>query len=139
MEDDMRKVLKTTFQLSALAIMLAGLTMSGASWAEGDATKGAKAFNKCVACHSAKDATNKTGPHLLGIVGRAVASVPAYKYSPAMVEFAKTTLTWDEATLDTYLADPRKTIPGTKMALAPLKKPEERADLIAYLKTLAAP
>jgi cytochrome c len=79
---------------------------------------------------------NKTGPHLVGIVGRAVASVEGFKYSDGMLEFAKTAGSWDEAKLDAYLADPKGFVPKNKMALAPQKKPEERADIIAYLKTI---
>ncbi len=121
--------------LSAVIIAICGLSNS-AALAEGDAAKGETIFKKCVACHHSAKAENKTGPHLIGIVGRAVASIEGFKYSTGMLDYAKTTPVWDEANLDTYLSDPRKTVPGTKMALAPLKKPDERADLIAFLKTL---
>lgn len=122
-----------------LAVGIALAASSSLAFAGGDAVKGETLFKKCVACHSATTATNKTGPHLLGIVGRAVAGVEGYSYSKAMKDHATTAVTWDEAKLDSYLTDPRKTVPGTKMALGPMKKPEERADLIAYLKTLVVP
>jgi cytochrome c len=107
--------------------------------ADGDATKGAAVFKKCAACDAADKPQNKTGPHLVGIVGRTVASVEGYAYSTGMLEFAKTATIWDEASLEGYLADPRKTVSGTKMAFPPMKKMEERADVIAYLRSLSAP
>jgi cytochrome c len=109
---------------------------SGQGLAEGDAAKGEKLFARCLACHSVKDAVNKTGPHLKGIVGRPVASIEGFKYSPGMLEFAKTAGAWDETKLDSYLTDPKAFVPKNKMALAPMKKAEERADIIAYLKTI---
>jgi cytochrome c len=115
------------------------LQLNSIALAEGDATKGATIFKKCVACHDATNAKNKTGPHLLGIVGRNIASVPDYKFSAAMLEYAKLNETWDEEKLDTYFSDPRKTVPGTKMAFGPLRNAEDRAHLIAYLKTLVSP
>lgn len=111
--------------------------LSTAAFAEGDVAKGTIIGKRCIACHSVVDAKNKTAPSLVGVVGRAIGSVADFKYSPAMVEYGKANGVWDEATLDAYLADPKKTVPGNKMALGPMKKPKERADLIAYLKTLA--
>jgi cytochrome c len=105
-------------------------------FADGDAVKGEKLFARCIACHSIKDTANRTGPHLKGIVGRPVATAEGYTYSKAMLEFAKTTGVWDEMQLDSYLANPRGVVKGTKMAFGPTKKPEERADIIAYLKTI---
>jgi cytochrome c len=92
-----------------------------------------------MACHAADKPQNKTGPHLVGIIGRPIASVEGYAYSSGMLEFAKTAVTWDETKLDGYLADPRKTVSGTKMAFPPMKKPEDRANVIAYLKSLTVP
>jgi cytochrome c len=120
----------------ASVLICFSLGLASSALADGDAAKGQKLFTRCQACHSAAEPANKTGPHLKGIVGRAVASIEGYKYSAGMVEFAKTAGTWDEAKLDAYLADPKGFVPKNKMALGPLKKPEERADLIAYLKTL---
>ena len=120
--------------------VLAGLALfvgTSATLADGDAAKGEKLFSRCVACHSVKDAANKTGPHLKGIIGRPVASVAGFKYSNQMLEYAKTAGTWDEAKIDAYLANPKAIVPGGKMALAPQKKEDEREDIIAYLKTIA--
>lgn len=109
--------------------------MTGVALAAGDATKGEKVFNKCKACHTVEDATNKVGPSLKGIVGRAVATAEGYNYSDSMKEFAATGAVWDEANLDNYITNPKVLVPKGKMAFAGLKKEDERADLIAFLKT----
>ena len=76
---------------------------------------------------------NKVGPHLVGIVGRKAASADGYKkYSKDLKEAG---IVWDEANLDKWLANPKGMYPGTKMIYPGLKKAEDRADLIEYLKT----
>ena len=105
---------------------------SSAALADGDPEQGAKVFNKCKACHVANEEKNRVGPHLVGIVGRPAASVQDYKYSAAMAESG---IVWDEEILDQYLASPKDVVPGGKMAFAGLRKEEERADVIAYLKS----
>ena len=101
--------------------------------AAGDPDKGANVFKKCKACHSVEAGKNGTGPTLFGIVGSKAGEVEGYKFSDAMLNSG---LTWDAATLDKYLADVKGVVPGTKMSFAGLKKPEDRADIIAYLETL---
>jgi cytochrome c len=118
-----------------MILALTTLIMAGPVRADGDTVNGEKIFKKCMACHSAVEKTNKIGPYLVGIVNRAVASIDTYKYSDAMKEYATSTKTWDEAALNAYLENPKTVVPKTKMAFAGLKKAEERADLIAYLKT----
>lgn len=100
-----------------------------------DAAEGAKVFKKCMVCHTAEDTTNKVGPSLKGIVGRKAASVEGFKYSDAMLAKAAEGVIWDEATLTAYLPDPKAFVPGTKMVFPGLKKPQDVANLIAYLKT----
>lgn len=117
-----------------LALALLG-SLSGAALAEGDAAKGEKVYNKCKACHVADAETNKVGPHLKGLIGRNVASVPEYKYSESMLEFAKANPVWDDALFLTYIENPKALVPKTKMVFPGLKKEDERADLLAYLKT----
>lgn len=102
--------------------------------AEGSAEKGEAVFAKCKACHEVEKGINKVGPTLKGVVGRKAASVEGYKYSEAMAAKGAEGVVWDEATLATYLADPKAFVPKTKMAFAGLKKPEDVADVIAYLK-----
>lgn len=117
--------------LSAALFSVAGLAHAG------DAKKGAVVFKKCQACHTATEAKNKVGPSLMGVVGRAVATVEKFKYSKAMKDFSAGK-TWDEAALTTYLAAPSTVVKGTTMTFPGLKKPEDIADVIAYLKDPAA-
>jgi cytochrome c len=116
----------------AMAVFLLG---AGAARAEGDAAKGEQAFKKCMACHAVNDKSNKVGPHLVGVVGRPVASVEGYAYSEAMKAHAATVAVWDEAALNAYLENPKAIVGKSKMAFAGVKKEDERADLIAFLKT----
>ena len=102
-----------------------------------DPKRGKKVFNKCKACHFADQKKNKVGPHLLGVVGRPVASVEGFKYSDAMKAKAAEFGTWTEENLMKFLADPKGVVPGTKMGFAGLKKEQDRRDVIAYLKELA--
>jgi len=88
---------------------------------------------KCALCHTVEPGKNKIGPSLASIVGRPSGSIPGFKYSPANLA---ANLTWDEATLDKYLIDPRAMIKGTTMPFPGDKNDAERADLVAYLKTL---
>ncbi len=114
---------------------LLGLTLaSQAALAEGDAAKGKKVFNKCKTCHVVDDEKNKVGPHLVGIIGRAAGAAEGFKYSDAM---ANSGITWDEETIAAYLADPKGYIEGNKMVFVGLKKEDEIADVIAYLKEAA--
>jgi cytochrome c len=119
-------------QLLILALLLA---TAPSAWAEGDAAKGEKDFRICSACHTADAATNRVGPYLKGVVGRKVASVEGYNYSAAMKAKGDAGLVWTEDNLAAYLSDPRGFVSGNKMPFAGVKKPEDRADIIAYLKT----
>ena len=109
--------------------------MSGTALADGDAVKGETVFKKCMACHAIADKTNKVGPHLVGLVGRAVATVEGYSYSDSMKNYAATGAVWDELTLQAYLENPKAIVAKSKMAFLGIKKEEERNDLIAFLKT----
>lgn len=108
--------------------MISGQAMSQ------DVAAGEKVFNRCKACHSATDETNKVGPTLKGVVGRPAASITTYKYSPEMTVMGKNGLVWTEAELTTYLKDPKAMVKGTKMTFPGLKKDDEIANVIAYLK-----
>ena len=101
--------------------------------ATADAGKGEKVFGKCKACHKLEDGANATGPHLYGLVGRAVGSADGYSYSGSLAAVAQT---WDEETLSAFLENPRGFAPGTTMGFSGLKKIEDRANLIAYLSTI---
>jgi cytochrome c len=118
-----------------LAMTLAGA--AGQASAQ-DAEAGKKVFNRCKACHTVDAPANRVGPHLDGIVGRKAASLPDFSYSDAMKAKGAEGLVWDEANLTPYLTDPKGFIPGNKMAFAGLKKPEDVANLIAFLKASTA-
>jgi cytochrome c len=97
-----------------------------------DAGAGGMAFQQCAECHS-PGSSDGAGPGLKGVLGRRAGSKDGFIYSPAM---KKSTVVWDEATLAAFLADPRAVVPGTTMAYAGDDDAKERADLVAYLKTL---
>ncbi|MDZ7908543.1 MAG: c-type cytochrome [Gemmobacter sp.] len=97
---------------------------------------GEKVFKKCAACHKlGEGAKNGTGPVLNGIVGHAAGAVEGFKYSKPLADMAAGGLIWDEAALQAFLENPKGFMKGTKMSFAGLKKPEDRAAVIAYLST----
>jgi cytochrome c len=116
-------------------VLAATVAMTGPVMAQGDPGKGATVFKRCAACHVVDKPQNRVGPSLHGVFGRKAGSVEGFKYSDAM---KNADITWDEAQLDKYLENPKGDIPGNKMAFPGLKKPEERADVIAYLKQASA-
>jgi cytochrome c len=101
-----------------------------------DAAAGEKDAKKCAVCHSFEESgPAKIGPPLWGVVGRDIASVADFSYSAALTGKEGA---WDYQNLDAFLNEPRGWAPGTKMAFAGLKKPEERADIILYLRSLSS-
>ncbi|WEF25940.1 cytochrome c family protein [Paracoccus sp. S3-43] len=102
--------------------------------ASADAAAGEKDFGKCKACHKL-DGTDGVGPHLNGVVGRPVASISGFSYSPAMVEHAAEAPEWTPEALQEFLANPKGVVSGTKMSFAGLKDPQDRADIITYLQS----
>ena len=128
------------FQLCGLAAV-ALMAVSAPALPEGDATKGKAAFAKCGICHQVgPGAKTLVGPELNGAVGRKAASVADYPYSPGMKKLGEEGFTWTEANIDKWIADPKAMIPDSPMALAFPGIPDagERADIIAYLKTVPA-
>ena len=116
---------------AAPLLLTAQLMTATAALADGDATHGKQIFNKCMVCHSIQVGVNKIGPSLHGVVGRKSGTVADYSYTDAMKNSG---LTWDEATLNKYLTNPRKLVPGTRMIFVGLPKEPDRLDVIAYLK-----
>ena len=101
-----------------------------------DAAAGEKVFLQCRVCHQiGEGAKIGIGPVLNGVVGRPAGVYPGYSYSDANKNSG---LTWDEATLTEYLKNPRAKVPGTKMTFPGLKKDEDIANVIAYLKSFDA-
>jgi cytochrome c len=117
-----------------LASILTMLTLTSAAFAAGDPAKGEQIFKKCGICHAVgPNAKNKIGPVLNGIVGRKWGAVPDFNYSEDIKAGAAQGKVWDEATLDAYLANPKKLAPKGKMVFPGLPNPQDRADVIAYL------
>jgi cytochrome c len=118
-----------------ICLCLGALLLAGAHSAAADEVEAGKAaFKKCVVCHTVEAGkSNKVGPTLFGVVGRKAAALPDYKYSEAMEKFDRT---WDETALDEYLADPRGTVPGTKMIYPGIRDKKQRDEIIAYLETM---
>ena len=104
--------------------------------AGGDPASGRQVFKKCQVCHSLDPGRDILGPSLAGIVGRKSGSEPGYTYSPAMKQ---SNLIWDAKTLDAYLTDPQKVVPGNKMPFPGLKTAQDRSDVIDFLASAGAP
>ena len=120
------------------AALAAWAISGGVALADGDAASGEKVFGKCKSCHAiGEGAKNKVGPQLNGIVGRPWGEDGTFKYSPALKELAPGKV-WDDATLDAYLKKPKDVIPRGRMAFPGLRRSEQRADVIAYLKQFNA-
>jgi cytochrome c len=117
---------------AGLASFVAAFLLSiGSASAAGDAAKGEKVFAKCKACHTTEAGKNRVGPSLAGLFGRTAGTVDGYKYSDSMKGSG---IVWSDETVSQYLEAPKTFIPGNKMAFPGLKKPEDRDDVIAYLK-----
>ena len=115
----------------AMAIGLAVAITGSAQAADADA--GETVFKRCKVCHEVEQPKNKVGPNLVDVFGRTPGTLDSFKYSSAMRAFGESRI-WDEATLTEYLAAPRKVVKGTRMAFPGLKKPEDIANVLAYLK-----
>jgi cytochrome c len=114
----------------ASSLIIASIAASGSVRAQ-DRERGLQAFAACAACHAPDH--NGIGPSLAGIVGRTSGTVEGFRYSRAMKN-AK--IVWDAASLDAYLAEPQKVIPGNLMPFSGIADPGQRADVIAYLGSL---
>jgi cytochrome c len=102
-----------------------------APYAQANLANGEAKFGLCRSCHTiTPGGSNMTGPNLHGVFGRKAASVAGYKYSEALKAAG---WSWDAARLDQWLAEPRTFLPGTKMAFAGVKNPDDRRDIVAYL------
>jgi cytochrome c len=105
-----------------------------------DAAKGETVFKKCQICHDVgPTAKVKVGPILNDVIGRQAGTLPGFAYSPAMKEAGEKGMTWTDENLSKYMENPRDFVPKNKMAFVGLKKEDERADVLAYLKKFSPP
>ena len=123
--------------LHAIAIAtLCILSLTSIADAEGDVAAGEQSFKKCLVCHSiGAGAKNKVGPELNGLDGRKSGTAQNYNYSDANKNSG---ITWNKETFEKYIADPRATIPGTKMIFPGIKSDNERDNLWAYISQFSA-
>ena len=124
-----------------IALWLAMVAMSAAGAEQlGDPKEGQRVFkSQCSSCHMVGEGSrNRIGPHLNGVVGRAVASLDGVKYSKSLRRLGAEGLEWRLNTLDAYIADPKVFARGTRMNYRGLKNEEQRSDLLAYLQTYSA-
>jgi cytochrome c len=119
--------------LALLIVPFIGMVPPAVAQVAGDPVAGQKAFGACAVCHTVKPGASSVGPNLLGVAGKkAGTNDPKFKYTAAM----KAAPVWTDAQLDTFISNPKGTVPGTAMAMAPTKDAQKRADIIAYLKSL---
>lgn len=113
----------------AALLAAAALALAAAPAAAGDPRAGESIYARCLACHAL--AYDRTGPRHCGLFGRRAGSVEGFEYSQAM---QGSKIVWSEKTLDRFLANPLRAVPGTAMGYAGVTDRKERADLIAYLR-----
>lgn len=124
--------MKTICRLICCLFTAAACLSAPFAYAGGDAINGKLLYaSRCIACHSID--VSLAGPAHRGVFGRKAGSVTDFDYSPAL---KKSSVIWNEKTLDKWLANPEKFIPGQKMGYA-VPDAKERADLIAYLRSQA--
>jgi len=122
---------KVTFLAAVFALVL---SYAGQASAEGDPARGEKVFRKCLACHTLEPGARKIGPSLYGVIGREAGTLEGFRYSPAM---QRADFVWTEERIMEYLENPRQYVPGNRMAFVGLRNPQDREDVIAYLKQAA--
>jgi cytochrome c len=117
--------------MKAAVVLTAAAQGCGAAQGQGDAANGEKIYHSCEDCHSLD--ANEVGPMHRGVFGRKAGAVPGYNYSQAL---RNSNIVWTEEALDQWLSNPPKFVPGVKMFFR-LNKPEDRADVIEFLKERA--
>ena len=138
---------KPGFEVAVATAPAAGAASGGAAapvvpiadrLAKADPAAGKQIASKCLACHTLdKGQPAKIGPNLYGIVGDPAAHMDGFKYSKAMEDKKAAGWIWDFDHLDAFITQPKAEVPGTAMGFAGLPKPEDRANVIAYLNTLS--
>ncbi len=126
------KSIKSVHSPAFLALLI--LSAAPVAHAQADAQRGAKLFPQCAACHTLEPGRNLTGPSLANLFGRKAGTVPGFlRYSDAL---KRSGVEWNEATLDAWLKDPAKFMPGNGMTFAGIGNEQARRDLIAFLRAV---
>ena len=123
--------INNTLKILAVSIgVAAGGFATGTALAQ-DVNRGQKLFEECAACHSPdRDAKDMVGPSLFGVAGRKAGDATEFRFSPAM---KRSNITWTRESLNEFVADPQKVVPGNRMPYSGMPDGKSRADLIAYL------
>jgi cytochrome c len=115
------------------ALLAAGIALASPAWSAGDAAAGRQLYDsRCAGCHSVDD--HRVGPAHRGVFGRKAGSQPGFSYSDAL---RKSAIVWNDKTLDAWLAEPEKLVPGQWMNVQ-VSDAKAREDLVAFLRTLKA-
>jgi cytochrome c len=124
---------------SALVAALAMAVAAPAFAQEGEAAAGEKVFKKCAACHTLDpDGKSRVGPDLYGVVGRTTGTLEGFNYSKVMKQAGEDGHVWTPEEISKFLENPKAMFKGTKMTFVGLKKPEDRANVIAYIESVSA-
>ncbi|MCC0048841.1 MAG: c-type cytochrome [Rhodobiaceae bacterium] len=127
--------MRAAISLAAAACM----TQAAVASELGDVERGERLFAKCRSCHQVGEgAKNRTGPQLNNLFGRRAGTAEGYSFSKAFERAGSKGLEWHAETLDTYLENPKALVPGTRMTFAGFDAPQDRADVIAYLRGFSA-
>jgi cytochrome c len=129
----MNSTIRCDRQLFLAALSTLFLAACGSGFPAGDPVHGKELFVECAGCHQLQE--NSTGPRLCGVIGRRAATVPGFDYSEAMMNSG---LTWDEKTLDEFLTMPFAYVNGTRMGFPGYRNPQDRVDVMAYLRQVGA-
>ena len=122
----------------SLAVLVMALPSMVLATDAGDVDAGRVLFKKCMACHQVGEgAKNRVGPHLNSLFGRKAASVEDFRYSKSLVRAGANGLEWHADTLSAYIENPRAFASGTRMSFAGMKDADDRANLLAYLRTFS--
>ena len=124
----------TTTEAPAATLISLDVHNTDGTQMSGDPVKGENTFHQCMTCHSAAQGVNRVGPSLYGVIGRHSGSVPGFNYSDANKNSG---ITWSEQEIFTYLENPQRRVPGTRMAFPGLHDAQQRANVIAFLKVNA--
>lgn len=115
-----------------IGTMVAALALAANAANAADADHGKALFVECASCHALNAGGDGVGPGLKGLFGRKSGSLEDFRYSAGM---RRANITWNAQTLDAYLTDPQKEVPGNRMPYSGMPSASDRADLIAYLQT----